>query len=133
MDELTIGEVARRAGLRTSAIRYYESIGVLPEPNRVNGRRRYTGEVVDTLAVVRAAQGVGFSVAEIKVLLSGFEAGTPASIRWQALAGRKLAEVEAQIEHLYTVQKMLGKALECNCLDLSECAAIIAGESDSDP
>lgn len=59
MEGMSIGEVARRTGVRTSALRYYERVGVLPRPGRTNGRRRYDGdvlrEVLDRLAVVRVA------------------------------------------------------------------------------
>ena len=105
MDEFTIGEVARQAGVRPSAIRFYESIGVLPSPGRVNGRRRYDAEVLSALTIIQVAQRAGFSMAEIKTLFTGFAPGTPASERWHALAGRKLEEVTAQIEQLQAMQK----------------------------
>ena len=60
--ELTIGEVARRTGVATSAIRYYESIGLLPEPERESGQRRYRESVIGRLAFVGVAQSAGFSL-----------------------------------------------------------------------
>ncbi|MFL5703226.1 MAG: MerR family transcriptional regulator, partial [Ktedonobacteraceae bacterium] len=95
MEELTIGEVAQRAGIRSSAIRYYESVEVLPVPQRVNGRRRYDARVFERLAVIQMAQQAGFTVAEIRTLFNGFAADTPASARWQELARQKLVEVDA--------------------------------------
>ncbi len=68
---LTIGEVARRAGVRTSALRYYEEVGVLPPPERKSGQRRYDETVLARLAVVRLAQELGFTVAEIRALGRG--------------------------------------------------------------
>ena len=65
MDDLAIGDVARRAGIRPSALRYYESIGLLPQPRRVNGRRRYDESTVRMLKLIQLAQGAGFTVAEI--------------------------------------------------------------------
>jgi MerR family redox-sensitive transcriptional activator SoxR len=95
---MTIGEVAQEAGIRPSALRYYESVGVLPKPERRNGRRRYDGEVLrevlDRLAVVSIAQQAGFTVAEIRMLLHGFSADAPPSERWRILAREKLTEVE---------------------------------------
>ena len=73
MAGMSIGEVARKMGLRSSAIRYYERLGLLPKAPRVSGRRRYDERVLERLAMVRFAKHVGFSVAEIKVLLSGVE------------------------------------------------------------
>ena len=73
---LTIGEVARRAGLNTSAIRYYESRGVLPQPERESGRRRYTEETVQRLHVIEVAKRAGFTLDEARVLLATAHDGT---------------------------------------------------------
>ena len=67
--ELTIGEVARRAGVATSSIRYYESIGLLPEPDRLHGQRRYDAGVLGRLAFIGVAQSAGFKIAEIMELV----------------------------------------------------------------
>ena len=91
--ELAIGEVARQTGLRTSALRYYESVGVLPPPRRVNGQRRFDADVVRLLRTVRFAQDAGFSVAEIRTLFHGFGTHVPPAARWRKLADRKLAEL----------------------------------------
>src|SRR3989442_829672 len=72
---LTIGEIATRAGVRTSSIRYYESIGVLPEPERRNGQRRYGPEAVERLKVIAVAQQAGFSLSEIGELLASSDEG----------------------------------------------------------
>ncbi len=128
MEEMSIGEVARRAGVRTSALRYYESVGVLPAPRRVNGRRRYEGEVLDLLAIVRVAQQAGFTVAEIRTLLHGFSADTPPSARWRALATRKLPEVEALVERAQGMKRLLERGLRCDCLRLEDCELV--GEKD---
>jgi MerR family redox-sensitive transcriptional activator SoxR len=124
VEELTIGEVARRAGIRASAIRYYESIGVLPRAGRTNGRRRYSVAVLSTLAIVRLAQQAGFSVSEIKTLLNGFAAGTPPPERWQAMAGPKLNAVEALIAELNARKKLLEKTLQCSCTHLDDCVHV---------
>jgi MerR family transcriptional regulator, redox-sensitive transcriptional activator SoxR len=94
---LTIGEVARRAGLRTSAIRYYESRGVLPEPKRAGGQRRYTAETVRRLHVIGVAQRAGFTLDETRVLLATGDDGQPAYEQIRELAQRKLPEVDALI------------------------------------
>ena len=124
MGQLSIGEVARRANLRPSAIRYYEDVGVLPPPRRVNGRRRYDAEVLTRLAVVRMAQEAGFTIEEIRTLVAGFPEGTPASARWRALAERKLPEVDALIARLQAVRRVLEESLRCGCLTLEACAAL---------
>ena len=121
----TIGEVARRAGVRPSALRYYERVGVLPAPGRQNGRRRYEGgvlrEVLDRLAVVGVAQQAGFTIAEIRTLLDGFSEDTPPSERWRVLASEKLPEVEALIGRARGMKRLLERGLECECLRIEDC------------
>jgi MerR family redox-sensitive transcriptional activator SoxR len=95
MEELAIGEVARRAGIRPSALRYYESIGLLPVPKRVSGQRRYDESTVQMLKVIQLAQRAGFTIAEVQTLLHGFAPGTALAARWQPLAQRKIAELDA--------------------------------------
>lgn len=126
---ITIGEVAQLAGIRPSVLRYYESVGVLPKPGRVNGRRRYDGEVLrevlDRLAVVSIAQQAGFTIAEIRTLLDGFSADAPPSERWRILAREKLTEVEALIERAQGMKRVLERGLECECLRIEDCALLV--------
>ena len=89
MTQLTISEVSRTFGLRPSAIRYYEQIGILPEALRTSGQRRYDGSVLRRLAVIQRAQHTGFTLDEIKELFFGFKPGTPPSKRWQEMSQRK--------------------------------------------
>src|ERR1700681_4481749 len=94
---MTIGEVATRAGMATSAIRYYEKEGLLKPPARVNGRRVYASAVLYQLIVIRFAKGNSFTLPEIKLLLRGFPEKTPASMRWKKLARGKITELESTI------------------------------------
>ena len=119
MDNMAIGEVAERAGLATSAVRYYERIGLLPPTKRLNKHRRYDESVLQWLALIR------FTLDEIKVLFSGFESDTPPAERWRTLARSKLTQVDAMIERAHTMKHMLEHGLECDCLSLDECAVII--------
>src|SRR5258708_12307182 len=93
MRGMSIGGVAHGMGMRPSAIRYYEKLGLLPPPPRVNGRRQYDEKVLERLAMVRFASHVGFSIAETKLLLGGVE-GRPPPARWRKLAREKAAQVE---------------------------------------
>jgi MerR family redox-sensitive transcriptional activator SoxR len=119
---VTISEVARQAAVRPSAIRYYESLGLIPAPARLSGRRRYTLDVLPRLALIAAAKQMGFTIAEIGTLVNGFDATTPASARWQALAAQKLPEVDAVIARAQGMKRLLEHALQCGCLSLDECA-----------
>jgi MerR family transcriptional regulator, redox-sensitive transcriptional activator SoxR len=123
--ELTITHVAGRANVRPSAIRYYESTGLLPPPVRVNGRRRYDEGVLERLAIIATAQRMGFTIAEIGTLLHGFDAETPAWTRWQTLARHKLPEIEALIAHAHGMKRLLEASLHCECLTLAECVAAL--------
>jgi MerR family transcriptional regulator, redox-sensitive transcriptional activator SoxR len=118
---LTIGEVASRAGLRTSAIRYYERKGLLPAPKRVSGQRRYDETILQTLNVIQLAQAAGFTIAEIQKLLNAFPTDIPASIRWQAIASAKLAEAEVLIERANAMKATLHYLLKCTCDDIIAC------------
>ena len=125
MEQLTIGEVARRSGLRPSALRYYEDAGLLPAPARLNGRRRYDADVFDRLAAIRLAQAAGFTVAEIRAFLHGFAPDTPPPDRWRELAARKLPAVDAQLARLQGMRAILEAGLRCECLALAECARLL--------
>jgi len=126
VEGINIGEVARSAGVRPSALRYYESVGLLPRPGRENGRRRYDREalreVLDRLAVVRVAQQAGFTISEIRMLLDEFGEDTPPSERWRVLARDKLPEVEALVERALGMKDLLERGLRCECLRLEDCA-----------
>ncbi len=128
MGNLAIGEVARRAGVRTSTLRYYEDIGLLEVPDRVNGRRRYDHSVQPRLRAIQVAQRAGFTLSEIRVLFQGFaEESTPASARWRELAQRKLAEIEELIARTQGMKRLLEEGLRCECLTPEECS-LLAGE-----
>jgi MerR family transcriptional regulator, redox-sensitive transcriptional activator SoxR len=118
--EITIGEVARRAGVRPSAIRYYESIGVLPPAPRVSGQRRFSSDVLRTLAVIRSGQWAGLDLGEIRELLSGAEDGA-VSERLRAIAERKLPHVQALVERSLLVEGWLRAAAQCRCPTLARC------------
>lgn len=133
MEELTISEVARRAGIRPSAIRYYESVNVLPTPRRVSGQRRYDTDVLRRLAVIHIAQQVGFSVAEMRLLFESLEAETASSAQWQALARQKLAEVDALIQRASDMKRLLLERLDCDCPNLEECIDCLLMQSPDCP
>ena len=121
-ETLTIGRLAQRFGLNTSAIRYYEANGVLPEPARVSGQRRYGPDAVRRLAVLDVAKRAGFSLDEARILLQSAEAGTPAFEALRELATQKLPDVEALIERAQAMRAWLLTATDCSCTTLDVCA-----------
>ena len=131
MAEFTIGEVAQRAGIRTSALRYYESIGLLPAPKRINGRRRYGEQSLQLLAVLQLAQKAGFTITEIQTLFHGFKPDTPPAARWRSLAAEKMTELETIIERAQQMKRFLEGGLRCSCLRLEDCP--VSWESEACP
>jgi MerR family redox-sensitive transcriptional activator SoxR len=121
-DTLTIGRLADRFGLNASAIRYYERVGVLPEPARESGQRRYGPDAVRRLEVLEVAKRAGFSLDETRVLLRSADAGTPASEALRDLAARKLPEVDALIARAQEMRTWLLTATDCSCTSLDACA-----------
>lgn len=113
---LTIGEVAKKAGLRASAIRFYERIGVLPKPIRSGGQRRYDPSVLGRLAVLQRARDCGFTLEEAEGLFN--DCGSP-SERWQRVASQKLAELDALMDRVAAMRELLQR--RCDCADLDEC------------
>jgi MerR family transcriptional regulator, redox-sensitive transcriptional activator SoxR len=129
-DTLTIGKLADRFGLNTSAIRYYERVGVLPEPARESGQRRYGPDAVRRLEVLEVAKRAGFTLDETRVLLRSAEAGTPAFEALRDLAARKLPEVEALITRAQEMRAWLLTATDCSCTSLDVCALFEAENGD---
>jgi MerR family transcriptional regulator, redox-sensitive transcriptional activator SoxR len=121
MKLLSIGEVARQTGLRSSALRYFETCGVLPAPARLNGRRVYDAKILRMVSMLRFAQQVGFTLKEIRTLLRGLDAQTPLSARWQAMARRKSAELDTRIVQMQRMKRGLELSLSCGCISIDDC------------
>jgi MerR family redox-sensitive transcriptional activator SoxR len=118
--QMRIGEAARRAGVRVSLIRYYEEIGLLPEPERVSGQRRYDETVLRRLAVIDVAQRAGLTLEEIRELVE--HGNDPMNERLRELAARRLPEIDALIERARRVRVWLEAATRCDCERLDDCA-----------
>jgi MerR family redox-sensitive transcriptional activator SoxR len=125
--KLTIGEVARQAGLRSSAIRYYEDLGVLPRPERTHRHRRYSWRVFQQLTFIQRAQAAGFSMAEIQTLVSSFDETAPLGVRWRTLAEQKLAELDVLINRVQGMKRVLEEGMRCQCLNLDQCLPLESG------
>ena len=121
MKTYSIGEIAKRTGIRTSALRYYEEAGILPAPARTNGRRFYDADAIRRVDVLRFAQQAGFTLDEIKTLFHGFGAETPLSTRWQSLARKKLGELDVLEKQIKRMKRALAIGLECGCVRVEDC------------
>ena len=115
---LTIGEVARQTGVAATALRYYEQIGLVPEPARLGGQRRYDDSILARLEVIALCKAAGFSLEEIQLLFADDAPGRPVS---RALAGAKLAEIDAQIESLVRARAVIEWGMRCTCPSIDSC------------
>jgi MerR family transcriptional regulator, redox-sensitive transcriptional activator SoxR len=121
MERVSIGEAARRIGIRPSAIRYYESLGLLQAPERQSGWRCFDQTSLDRLRVIHTARELGFTLEEIRQLLDGFSAETPPPERWRALARAKLPAIDAAIRRATALKLMLEAGVSCRCVTVEEC------------
>jgi len=113
-----IGELARRTGVATSALRYYERLGLLSPAERVGQRRHYPPSSAERVALIRLYQDVGFTLAEIGRLLAARSRGRRA---WDRLAERKIAELDARIADTQQAKNLIEHALDCPHRDLLTC------------
>ncbi|XID94591.1 MerR family transcriptional regulator [Paenibacillaceae bacterium WGS1546] len=118
---LSIGEVAEKSGTTTSALRYYEQIGLLQPPQRVNGKRMYEEEILGRIDTIKLAQSAGFQIQEIKQLLDGFDSQVAPSERWRRMALKKQDELEAKIQQMTRMKTILANSVNCDCLSWEEC------------
>jgi len=121
MKPLSIGEVARRTGVRTSALRFYEESGLLPAAARVNGRRVYDATVIRRIQGLRFAQEAGFTLEEIKALFHGPGAGSTLGARWRVMARQKLAELDLLTVRLAGMRRALERGSTCGCERIEDC------------
>ena len=121
MVALNIGQLARQVGIQTSAIRYYEEVGLMPSPPRIGGWRSYESNMVDRLQIIHTARELGFSIEEIRTLLDGFPRATAPCERWRDLAEDKLPEIEGIIARATALKELLEAGLSCTCEDIQLC------------
>jgi DNA-binding transcriptional MerR regulator len=113
-----IGELARRTGVATSALRYYERIGLLPAAERASQRRHYPPSTAERVALIRLCQDAGFTLKEIGRLLTAWSRGRQA---WDRLAERKIAELDTRIAEAQRAKQLVEHALQCPHRDHLDC------------
>ncbi len=120
---LPIGEVALRAGMAASALRYYQSEGLIRSTRTGGGQRRYERGVLRRLAFIRAAQNVGLSLEEIRSALASLPAErSPTRAEWARLSRSWRARLDEQIDGLTQLRDGLTSCIGCGCLSLKRCA-----------
>lgn len=121
---LTIGELARRTGVATSALRYYEEIGLLPAPARVSGQRRYPESAARLVGMILLYSDAGFTLTEQKALMTPRKS---TSGEWRQLARRKLAELDEQIATAQAARDAIRHGLRCPHEDITQCPNFSTG------
>ncbi len=122
-EPMTIGELARRTGRNASSIRYYEQIGLLPQPARLYGQRRYDAGALRQLSIIDTAQRAGLTLDEIRALFDAARGDDAAAIeQLRQVAERKLPELTAMIERSLMVREWMRAAARCECPSLQDCA-----------
>ncbi|AFC44278.1 hypothetical protein OCO_30680 [Mycobacterium intracellulare MOTT-02] len=114
----TIGEISRQTGVAATTLRYYEQIGLVPEPTRRGGQRRYDDSILSRLEMIALCKSAGFSLDEIQLLFADDAPGRPAS---RALAEAKLAEIDAQLESLARARAVIEWGMRCTCPSIDAC------------
>jgi MerR family redox-sensitive transcriptional activator SoxR len=122
-DLLTVGEVAARAGLAPSAVRYYESEGMIPATRTSGGQRRFRRDVLRRLAFIRAAGNIGLTLEEIRDELAQLPGGrAPTRADWTRLSRGWRDRLDARINALIALRDGLNSCIGCGCLSLQQCA-----------
>lgn len=127
--QLTIGEVALRCGIATSAIRFYESRGLIHSIRTGGNQRRYPRAIIRRVAIIRAAQSVGLTLNEIADALSKLPDGrTPVRRDWERLSTSWRERLDRQITDLERLRDQLSSCIGCGCLSLKSCALFNSGD-----
>ncbi len=128
-DVLTIGEVARRSGVRTSALRFYEEQGLIHSERTDSGHRRYPRAVIRRIAFIVFAQKIGLYLEEVGAELATLPRNhVPERADWAKLSGRWTARIRERIAELERLQAGLTQCIGCGCLSLDRCQLANPGD-----
>lgn len=121
--EITIGQLARRTGLAVSAIRFYETKGLVAPERNAGGQRRFPRSDIRRLSFVIMAQKFGFTITRIQELLASLpDSRTPTAEDWQEISKNFRSELDAQIASLEKMRDQLDGCIGCGCLSMEKCA-----------
>jgi MerR family redox-sensitive transcriptional activator SoxR len=132
MDWLTIGEVASRSGVATSALRFYETKGLIESERTAGNQRRYPRATLRRVALIRAGQEIGISLAELGEAFSTLPHDkTPSKSDWQKLSRSWRRRLDSQIGEMMALRDELTDCIGCGCLSLKSCAIFNPGDAAS--
>jgi MerR family redox-sensitive transcriptional activator SoxR len=122
MEELTIGELARRAGVATSALRFWEAEGLIASDRTSGNQRRYHRATLRRVSVIRAAQQAGLTLKEVAEALETLPHDrTPTKQDWKRLSSSWQGRIERRIAELELLRNQLDSCIGCGCLSLETC------------
>lgn len=125
MPDMTIGALAARSGVSTATLRFYESLGLISSTRTGGNQRRYARQVLRRVAVIRAARGVGMSLAQVKMALAKLPQGrTPDEDDWRQLSRSWRRQLDDRIAELRRLRDGLTSCIGCGCLSLRKCALL---------
>jgi MerR family transcriptional regulator, redox-sensitive transcriptional activator SoxR len=129
-DLFTVGEIANRSGFAASAIRFYESQGLITATRTSGGQRRFERQMLRRLAFIRAARNVGLTLEEVSEALAKLPDGrTPTRADWAALSKTWRRRLDDQIAGLMALRDNLDSCIGCGCLSLKRCAISNPGDT----
>jgi MerR family redox-sensitive transcriptional activator SoxR len=129
-DRLTIGEVAARSGLATSAIRFYEAEGLITAARTPGGQRVFPRHVLRRLAFISSAQRVGLSLRDVADALAGLPADrAPTKVAWARVSRAWRRDLDARIAELEALRDDLTSCIGCGCLSLQTCRLFNTGDA----
>ena len=132
MEWLTIGELASRAGVATSALRFYETKGLIESERTDGNQRRYPRATLRRVALIRAGQEVGLTLAELAEALERLPHDkTPTKADWEGLSRSWRDRLDGQIAELLALRDELTDCIGCGCLSLKSCAIFNPGDAAS--
>jgi len=128
MRYVSIGELADKARVRASALRYWEQRGLLPGAHREGGRRVWPATTIRRVALIKMAQRAGFTLAEITQLVTS-DSSPSAARQWREMAARKLPELDRHIAQTQTLRQAVADCLECGCMNFDRCLLLETSEA----
>jgi len=129
LDELSVGEVAKRSGVAVSALHFYEAKGLIHSHRSEGNQRRYGRDTLRRIAIIRAAQRVGMPLATIREALASLpEARTPTRRDWSRMSSAWREELDARINELIRMRDTLDDCIGCGCLSLDRCRLANPGD-----
>jgi MerR family transcriptional regulator, redox-sensitive transcriptional activator SoxR len=123
--ELTVGQLAERAGVAVSALHFYETKGLIRSHRTAGNQRRYGMDTLRRVAIIRVAQELGISLAEVGRAFAGLPEGRPLSREdWEAMSSRWASELDTRIAQLQRLRSGMADCIGCGCLSIDRCGLL---------